>query len=143
MKKEGTPVSAFEWDFIDHPDLAQAVIATCAGLGINSRFTGLESLRIKETDRLLALNKELTKTGAIIELEGDSGLILKPGKKPTAESKAVPVFTSHGDHRMAMALAPLSMISGEVELTDPGVVIKSYPGYWDDLLSLGLKINRP
>ena len=53
-----------------------------------------------------------------------------------------PVILTYHDHRMAMALAPLSMITGEVELTDPEVVIKSYPGYWDDLRSAGLKINR-
>jgi 3-phosphoshikimate 1-carboxyvinyltransferase len=130
----------FEHDFTHCPDLAQALAATCAGLGIKGRLTGLDSLRIKETDRLEALRHELSRTGTRTSIKGDSELFLYPAK---AGYGGAPIrFATWDDHRMAMALAPLCLRLGELVITDPQVVIKSYPGFWDDLAMAGFKIIR-
>lgn len=124
----------FQWDFTDCPDLAQTVAVVCAAKGITGHFTGLESLRIKETDRITALQTELKKIGA--QFEGsDTGWTLVP-------SASLPVkagFATYKDHRMAMAFAPLSAIM-DVEIENPDVVRKSYPKFWDDIKSLGFRI---
>ncbi|MEX2567444.1 MAG: 3-phosphoshikimate 1-carboxyvinyltransferase, partial [Cyclobacteriaceae bacterium] len=113
------------FDFTHCPDLAQTVAVTCAVLGKKSVFTGLESLRIKETDRILALQQELAKIGAKLD-EGENGeFILIPA---TDIPEKVQVHT-YDDHRMAMAFMPL-MSRTHVVIEDPEVVNKSYPSFW-------------
>ncbi len=124
-----------EEDFSDCPDLAQTVLSYCAAQGIACKLTGLESLRIKETDRILALQQELGKIGArLLEHQGVWELI--PGNLPQQQVN----FHSYEDHRMAMALAPLAF-KFPVLIEDPKVVRKSYPGYWSDLQKLGISIS--
>jgi 3-phosphoshikimate 1-carboxyvinyltransferase len=142
LQRVGRSASLYAHDFTDHPDLAQPVIATCAGLNMPGRFTGLESLRIKETDRLGALQAELTKIGVSIALSGSSDLILEPADHlPSIPGTGI-VFCTHGDHRMAMSLAPLSLVTGTAVIENPDVVAKSYPAFWDDLRGVGLKIKN-
>lgn len=125
----------FTWDFTDCPDLAQTVAVVCAAKGIEATFTGLESLRIKETDRIQALQNELGKINAkLIEEKGSWKLI--PGK---TLPENVQVQTYH-DHRMAMAFAPLATVMS-VTIEEPQVTRKSYPKFWDDLVSVGIKLK--
>lgn len=124
------------WDFTHCPDLAQTVAVVCAAKGVTGYFTGLESLRIKETDRIAALQQELRKIGADL-IEENARWTLKPSSSLPA---SVTVQT-YKDHRMAMAFAPLAMCM-EVIIEDPGVVKKSYPHYWDDLEVLGFNLTR-
>lgn len=139
VKKEiqGGPV---DYNFTDNPDLAQAVIATCAGLGLEGRFTGLASLRIKETDRLNALKTELAKLGVEIELKSAGELVLLANSK--LRTPAVVAFNPSDDHRMAMALAPLALVVSTVDICDSQAVSKSYPHFWDDLQKVGFKISE-
>lgn len=128
------PVSAtqFSYNFKDCPDLAQAVIVTCAALGIPGTFSGLESLRIKETDRTMALAAELQKCGVRFYIAGESWKL--EGK---AEARDGVTIRTYEDHRMAMSFAPLSLVLPEIQIEDPGVVTKSFPAFWDVLRHLG------
>ena len=126
-----------EVDFTHCPDLAQTVAVACAAKGISGHFTGLESLRIKETDRIAALQNELAKIGGkLIEpTEGHWELI------PSTNLPSGPVqIHTYDDHRMAMAFAPLACLLPLV-IEEPSVVNKSYPRYWENLESAGFKLN--
>jgi 3-phosphoshikimate 1-carboxyvinyltransferase len=126
-----------EWDFTDCPDLAQTVLPVCACKGISGRFTGLESLRIKESDRIAALQTELGKIGATITEETAGVWDLVPSSGWT--NSVVQIETYH-DHRMAMGLAPLATLMN-LEIKDPEVVNKSYPGFWKDMKSVGFEVG--
>ncbi len=135
-KKDHTP--EFRWDFSNCPDLAQTAVVTAAAKGITLTLTGIESLRIKETDRILALQKELNKFHAgLMEINpGEWSVIpVKEGYFPESCQ-----FESYGDHRMAMALAPLVMVTN-VNINDHRVVTKSYPGFWNDLAVAGIDVT--
>lgn len=120
---------SFEWDFTDCPDLAQTVAVVLVAKKIKGIFTGLESLKIKETDRVLALQNELAKIGGTLEeVEAKTRYEVNFGGSWTK----TPTFETYDDHRMAMAFAPLAMIL-DVIIEEPGVVAKSYPSYWEDL----------
>jgi 3-phosphoshikimate 1-carboxyvinyltransferase len=123
----------FSYDFSDCPDLAQTVAVVCAAKGITGEFAGLESLRIKETDRIQALQNELAKIDARLE-ENNAVWRLTPS---SVLPKKVAISTYH-DHRMAMAFAPLAAVM-EVEIEEPNVTRKSYPEFWQDLQSLGVQ----
>lgn len=123
-------------DFKDCPDLAQTVAVVCAAKGIAGNFSGLESLKIKETDRISALQNELIKIGAQL-IEHDDYWELVPGALPSGDYS----FDSYDDHRMAMAFAPLSTVA-KVEIKDPSVVKKSYPGYWRDYRKAGFSLTE-
>lgn len=133
-KGETAPV--LEWDFTHCPDLAQTAAVVCAAKGIKGRFTGLESLRIKETDRIAALQNELRKIGADLT-ESDNHWELVP----TSSLPQKASFDTYKDHRMAMAFAPLATLM-EVEIENPAVVRKSYPRFWDDMSALGFAIQE-
>lgn len=142
--KSKIPVSDhFEWDFIRCPDIAQTIAVVCAGIGTTGSFTGLETLRIKETDRIAALQNELKKIGSNFKFQEDkSAQNSKEYFEVSGLAKVTsPVFETYEDHRMAMAFAPLAML-GEIEVKEPMVVVKSYPRYWEDLESLGFEIDR-
>jgi 3-phosphoshikimate 1-carboxyvinyltransferase len=125
-----------EWDFTDCPDLAQTVLPVCAAKGVVGTFTGLESLYIKETDRVAALRTELGKINARI-VEPEKGVWrLEPGD--VGGIRHIEIETYH-DHRMAMGLAPLAAIM-DVTIKSPDVVNKSYPGYWEDMRSVGFSV---
>ena len=137
--KSGLPVvERMEYDFIDQPDLAQTFVVTCAMLGVSFRFTGLQSLKIKETDRMAALICELKKLGYVIR--GEEGRILEwEGERCQPQADAA--IDTYEDHRMAMAFAPASMVLGALRINNPQVVSKSYPGFWSDLEKAGFTIQ--
>lgn len=120
------------WDFTDCPDLAQTVAVVCAAKNVNGFFTGLESLRIKETDRIAALQNELRKIGAdLIEDDPEHWRLVPSISLPKSAS-----FATYKDHRMAMAFAPLAT-QMDVEIQNPSVVRKSYPNFWNDMNGVG------
>ncbi|RDB07282.1 3-phosphoshikimate 1-carboxyvinyltransferase [Runella aurantiaca] len=124
---------AFAWDFTDCPDLAQTVAACAAVAGIEVTMTGIESLKIKETDRVGALQAELPKIGGeLVELEQNTKYIVRRKAETIAIPSSTPVIETYDDHRMAMAFAPVGMVFA-VEISEPHVVAKSYPSFWDDL----------
>ena len=117
----------FEFDFNDCPDLAQTVAVVCAAKGIHCTMRGLESLKIKETDRILALKIELAKFNVIFQ-ELDGKWIIDQKIVPT--NKTITIET-YKDHRMAMAFAPLACMNS-LSIQNPDVVQKSYPHFWED-----------
>lgn len=137
LSKSFAPVPRLEYDFINAPDLAQTVVVACAALGVRFHFTGLGSLKIKETDRIEALKRELRKVGIVIRDHNDCELIWEGGR---CEPSWEPIDT-YEDHRMAMAFAPLAMVFPQVRINHPEVVSKSYPRFWDDLRSAGFRVE--
>ena len=132
LTHSGDPdISLLEWDLIEAPDLAQTIAVCCFGLGIGCNLTGLHTLKIKETDRLVALENELSKLGAEITVTEHS-LHLKESRR------IVPMqsIQTYNDHRMAMAFAPLALKT-KLIIEDAGVVSKSYPDFWKDMAKLG------
>lgn len=127
-----------EFDCTKTPDLAQTLAATTCALGIPMNISGLKSLPIKETDRLMALKVELEKCGAQVTIVDNEALEIIPG--PAFSDKDL-TFETYGDHRMALCLAPLALVSNSVTLNNPRVVNKSYKSYWDDLTSLGFNVQ--
>jgi len=123
-----------QFDFTDCPDLAQTIAVICAAKGVKCQMTGLESLRIKETDRIKALKTELKKFGIKFK-ETAEGVWEINGDFQTS-SEAVEIET-YEDHRMAMAFAPLCT-QQDIIIKEPSVADKSYPGYWKDLSSVGI-----
>jgi len=116
-------------DLKDCPDLAQTIIVCAAALKKNLAFTGLETLKIKETDRILALQNELGKIGVTLT---ENNLIYTLNCDGLNFPDRVS-FKTYEDHRMAMAFAPLSLLIKEIVLEDMDVVEKSYPDFWKDL----------
>ena len=131
-------------DLTTCPDLAQTMVATCCGMGIAFRFSGLQSLRIKETDRLLALRQELGKLG--YQINEHDGSVLESGAKKSeiANSHLSDIsIDTYNDHRMAMCMAPLAVLCEDgLIINDAQVVSKSYPTFWDDLKTAGYGVER-
>ena len=138
LKKEPKPIVRKIFDLIECPDLAQTIIVVCAALGHDATFTGLETLKIKETDRIAALQNELAKMGVkLIE----KGLVYKLDCSERFVPEKMFVKT-YEDHRMAMAFAPLALIIQELEIEDASVVEKSYPAFWKDLTEVGFEVRQ-
>ncbi len=127
-------------DLKDYPDLAPALTVTCCMLGVPFRFVGLSNLAIKESDRLQALVEEMDKVGCVLSRIRDYGIEWEGKRHPLA---ALPEFDSRGDHRLAMAFAPVAAYVPGIVVKDAGCVAKSYPGYWDTLRSLGFQTLDP
>ena len=124
----------YAFDFSYNPDLFPTMAATCAGLQVAARFTGVANLSNKESDRILAMKMELAKIGTVLESVSDDELVLKPSPNlPFFEPSAPLRFNAYGDHRIVMALAPLSLKLGYLTFDHPEVVGKSYPNYWKDV----------
>src|SRR5690606_26109467 len=119
------------------PDLAQTVIVVSAALGHEATFTGLETLKIKETDRVKALQEQLAKIGVKL-IEKDLNYTLDCSGLSFPEKMFV---NTYEDHRMAMAFAPLALFIDEVEVEEEKVVEKSYPHYWEDVKKIGFNIT--
>lgn len=137
LKKTAVKIEdALSFNLQNTPDIAQTIAVTCFGLGISCHLSGLHTLKIKETDRLLALQNELTKLGAVITVTNDS-LTLEAA---TVINPDVRIAT-YQDHRMAMAFAPLALRVPLV-IEEAGVVSKSYPDFWEDLKKIGFKIQE-
>lgn len=121
-------------DLINAPDIAQTIAVTCFGLGAECRLTGLHTLKIKETDRLVALETELKKMGANITVTDKT---LQLGMAQQIRSGVA--IDTYNDHRMAMAFAPMALKT-DVIINDAGVVSKSYPDFWADMQTLGFQV---
>lgn len=126
-------------NFIENPDVAQTFAVLCVMKQIPFHFTGLETLKIKETNRIAALQDELARFGAEIT-EPAHGELKWDGTFPL-EKHSLPEIETYHDHRMAMAFAPACQIYGPVSILDPMVVTKSYPGFWEDLKKVGFVIE--
>lgn len=129
----------FFHDFVDEPDLAQTFAATCCFMGKPFLFSGIQSLKIKETDRVAALINELKKLGYLLK-ENDIGMLEWDGERCLPEKE--PAIDTYDDHRMAMSLAPGAIVSGSIIINDPKVVSKSYPTFWKDLKEAGFTIEE-
>lgn len=139
LKKQGTPLPRLEYNFVDQPDLAQTFVVTCAMMDIPFRFSGLQSLKIKETDRMYALITEMRKLGFVLTEE--SGAVLSWNGQRCNPEPSLAVDT-YEDHRMAMAFAPAAIRLKELRINNPEVVSKSYPHYWEDLGKAGFFITE-
>ena len=139
IKSSPMRVPRLEYSFINQPDLAQTFVVTCAMLNIPFHFKGLSTLRIKETDRIEALIKEMRKLGFIVLSNADNDLIWTGGR---CEPQSQPVIDTYDDHRMAMAFAPACMFYPGLIINNPQVVTKSYPSYWDHLRQAGYTIEE-
>ena len=140
IKKERTVdfLSAPELEFnvLAQPDLAQTIAVTCAGLGCKAQLTGLQSLKIKETDRLLALQTELTKLGVVVQITENS-LRMQPPKQLNFDVQ----IDTYNDHRMALAFACLA-VKIPIGIQNPEVVAKSYPEFWQHLAQIGFQCQQ-
>lgn len=126
------------FDFKECPDLAQTIVALAAALKRDISITGVETLKIKETDRLAALKTEIEKFGATIVADNNTYHV----KTETVQPVEHITFDTYEDHRMAMAFAPLALFFKEVSINEPQVVVKSYPDYWVHLEQQGFQIRK-
>ena len=139
LKKTDKITERLDYDFINQPDLAQTFVVTCALMNIPFRFSGLQSLKIKETDRMAALIQEMGKLGYILH-ETDDRILSWEGER--CEMTADVAIDTYEDHRMAMAFAPACVVMPEIRINNPQVVSKSYPYYWEDLKKAGFIIEE-
>jgi 3-phosphoshikimate 1-carboxyvinyltransferase len=107
-------------------------------LGIKAKLTGLKTLKLKESDRIVALKTELEKFGAIVEIT-DSSVLINENRNQKPEK--IPTINTYNDHRMAMSFAPLALYFKQLYIQNPEVVSKSYPLFWEDLKSVGFSVN--
>jgi 3-phosphoshikimate 1-carboxyvinyltransferase len=124
-------------DLSDTPDLFPPLAALIAGRGSSVRFIGLETLAHKESDRMEVMSTALERLGCTVSRASGSASI-----KGNTIRDAPTAFDPHGDHRLAMALAPLALVCERITILDPDVVNKSYPGYWRDLAAAGFRLER-
>jgi 3-phosphoshikimate 1-carboxyvinyltransferase len=144
LTKSKNKKQLFQWDFLRCPDIAQTLAVACGAVGKNGIFTGLETLYIKETDRVAALKNELRKVDVTF-VKLPKSMSKKSQKEyfmteGAANLEKTPTFFTYEDHRMAMAFAPLAML-GDIQIEHPEVVEKSYPQFWEDLKLLGFEIS--
>lgn len=139
IERTSKPTDNFSYDFNFQPDLAQTFVVLCCVMNVKFTFTGLESLKIKETDRIAALIDEARKLGYTLETNGIDSLSWN-GDMTTPDSEIT--ISTYKDHRMAMAFAPASIAKGKIIIDDPMVVTKSYPEFWSDLKSVGVMVKE-
>ncbi len=138
LKQSGRRIPRLEYDFVNCPDLAQTFVVCCALLNVPFHFRGLSTLKIKETDRIEALKKEMRKLGYIIHDLNNAELIWDGERcEPIMESG----IDTYEDHRMALAFAPASLRFNGLLINNPEVVTKSYPYYWKDLEAAGFDVR--
>ena len=130
----------YSYDFTQCPDLVQTMAVSLCALDIPFRFTGTITLRVKETDRIAALQTELKKVGFVLSSDPRGEWLEWDGTR--CEPEDDPIIHTYHDHRMAMAFAPLAIKLGRITIEDPAVVSKSYPSYWEDLIKAGFGITR-
>lgn len=126
--------TSLELDLVEAPDIAQTIAVSCYGLGVACHLSGLHTLKIKETDRLVALENELSKLGASITIDEKSLRLAG-----TQNFQANQAIDTYHDHRMAMAFAPLAL-KVPLSINDAGVVSKSYPSFWEDMKTTGYQV---
>lgn len=121
-------------NLMNHPDLAQPIAVVAAALGIECILEGLSTLKLKETDRLLAIKTELEKVGAAVEITNNSMHVTQQINRDLLPKI---IFETYDDHRMAMSLSMLAALNCKVNIAEPDVVNKSYPGFFDEIMKLG------
>lgn len=129
----------FFHNFINEPDLAQTFVVTCCMMGVPFLFTGLQTLKIKETDRIEALKAEMKKLGYVIT-DSQNSILEWDGER--CEPEQSPIIATYEDHRMAMAFAPATLKLENLTIAEPMVVTKSYPNYWEDLRKAGFSVQE-
>ena len=139
LRKTGQPCERLDYDFVNQPDLAQTFVVTCCLVGVPFHFTGLQSLKIKETDRITALRQELRKLGYEVQEANDSELFWDGSRGNALDTEPIDTYE---DHRMAMCFAPAAMCLGRLRIREPQVVSKSYPGFWEELWKVGFEISE-
>lgn len=139
LRNKGCCVPRLEYDFVNAPDLAQTFVVTCLALNVPFVFTGLKTLKIKETDRIEALKTEALKLGYVLHDVDDSQLVWDGERCQPQPDAAIDTYE---DHRMALAFAPLAFVMPELRINNPHVVTKSYPHYWADLRNAGFTITE-
>ncbi|HLG03886.1 MAG TPA: 3-phosphoshikimate 1-carboxyvinyltransferase [Bacteroidia bacterium] len=137
LTKNGYKPHAFAFDFSDSPDIVQTVGVVAAALKIPTLLCGLNTLRIKETDRVAAMIAELAKIGVHCEEPGEGLLEIKTFKGAVQSPLKI---TTYDDHRMALSFAPLAIKYPGMIIENPDVVRKSYPGFWEELKKMGGRI---
>ena len=135
LQKMPVKANKFNYDFIKSPDIAQTLAVCCAAKGMEANLTGLQTLSIKETDRITALKEELNKFGLNVCANVDSISFL-----PTTLVSRISHLATYNDHRMAMSFAPLALL-GEIKIEDPSVVEKSFPHFWKELKNLCFQVT--
>ena len=147
-RKEGVPttvtlrhtnrcVPRLEYEFVNSPDMAQTFVVCCALKNVHFHFTGLSTLKIKETDRIEAMKKEMRKLGYVIHDKNNSELIWD-GERCMPEIEGG--IDTYEDHRMALSFAPASLCIDGLSINNPQVVTKSYPHFWEDIKSAGFEV---
>lgn len=137
LKKNRKCTSMMICDFSDCPDLVQTMVVCCCMKGVHFRFTGLDTLRIKETDRIDALIMEMKKLGYLLECKGTT--LEWNGKRCISSPEPIDTYN---DHRMAMAFAPVMLVKPELAINDTDVVSKSYPDFWKEFYKLISNISK-
>lgn len=140
LRRTGQITRKFVHNFVNEPDLAQTFAVTCAMLDVPFYFNGLQTLRIKETDRISALKNELKKLGYVLK-DPSAGVLTWDGERCEPESN--PIINTYEDHRMALAFAPVALVRKEgIRISNPFVVSKSYPHFWEHLLAAGFSVEK-
>jgi 3-phosphoshikimate 1-carboxyvinyltransferase len=139
IRKSSHSIDFFEYNFINNPDIIQTMVVTLCLSGIPFNISGADTLRIKETDRIEALQNEMLKLGFVIT-EPQKGVLSWDGKKSAPADKIF--IETYKDHRMALAIAPAALKINNIIIQDPGVVSKSYPTFWDDLTKADFSIKE-
>jgi len=140
-KKKNIQPQKLVLDFIENPDIAQTMACLCVAQKIPFHFSGLKTLKIKETDRIAALQNELKKFGAQLT-EPQLGELAWDGISDNEQQQKFPTIKTYHDHRMALAFAPMAIAGLHFEIDDPMVVSKSYPTFWTDLKAVGFEIEK-
>ena len=135
LNKINQTENKFEYDFLNCPDIAQTLAVCCAAKNVEANLKGLQTLSIKETDRIVALKTELGRFGVETITSSDS---LQINSKFKAQNLKI---ESYIDHRMAMSFAPLALICNTIEIQNPNVVEKSFPHFWEELKNIGFIIR--
>lgn len=138
LQHSGRCVPRLEYNFVNSPDLAQTFVVCCALLNVPFHFTGLSTLKIKETDRIKALKKEMRKLGYMIRSANDSELIWDG---ELCEPSLATGIDTYEDHRMALAFAPAALRFKDLQINNPQVVTKSYPYFWEDIKACGFEVK--
>lgn len=142
LTKVKSRIEEFIFDFSDCPDLVQTVAVVVSALGIKSIFNGVHTLKIKETDRVVALQNELKKLNTSLNSISANSFEIIPNLENPKHSFSNIEFQTYNDHRMAMAFAPLAIIYDNIKIASPEVVKKSYPYFWDDFKNAGFSIKE-
>jgi 3-phosphoshikimate 1-carboxyvinyltransferase len=139
-RDKAVAIKKLNLNFIENPDIAQTFVVLAIGKKLPFHFTGLKTLKIKETDRIVALKNECVKLGALLTEPAD-GELAWDGLIDETLSHQEPLISTYDDHRMAMAFASVALFKGTIRIEDAMVVTKSYPAFYDDLCKVGFQVE--